>query len=62
MGSSKRWINKTIDAANDCDVKMPWERGGQRQAMIARRLEQSDHQAKVTLPPMPAFMTAAISA
>ncbi|MEN9010757.1 MAG: hypothetical protein ABF241_01620 [Yoonia sp.] len=43
-------------------MKMPWERGGQRQAMIARRLEQSDHQAKVTLPPMPAFMTAAISA
>ena len=62
MGASKRWIKNTIDAANECDVKMPWERGAQRQAMIARRLEQADHKSKVSLPPMPSFMTSAVSA
>ncbi len=62
MGSSKRWIDSTIEEANKCETKMPWERGAQRQAMIARRLEQSDRQAKVSLPPMPAFMTMAVGA
>lgn len=32
-----RW-QKSIEAAvADCDIKMPWERGAMRQAMIARR-------------------------
>ena len=61
MGSSKRWIDTTIEEANKCDVKMPWERGNRRQEMIARRLDQSEH-VKVSLPPMPAFMTMAVSA
>ncbi|MFT5631467.1 MAG: hypothetical protein ACI9HB_002648, partial [Gammaproteobacteria bacterium] len=38
-----------------------WERGLRRQAMISRRLEQSE-QAKVSLSPMPTFMTMAVSA
>jgi hypothetical protein len=61
MGSSKRWIDSTIEEANKCETKMPWERGLHRQAMIARRMEQSE-QTKVSLPPMPAFMTMAVSA
>jgi len=61
MGSSKRWIDNTIEEANKCETKMPWERGAQRQAMIARRLEQAD-KPKVSLTPMPAFMTMAVSA
>ena len=61
MGSSKRWIDKTTEEANKCEAKMPWERGARRQEMIARRLEQTDTHAKVTLPPMPAFMTMAVA-
>jgi len=61
MGSKKRWIENTIEDAAKCETKMPWERGLRRQAMIARRLEQSDHKTVVTLPPMPAFMTMAVS-
>ena len=33
-----------------------------RQAMISRRLNQSEREVKVSLPPMPAYMTEAISA
>ena len=62
MGSSKRWIDKTIEEANKCETQMPWERGARRQAMIARRLAQSDTATKVSLPPMPTFMTMAVSA
>jgi hypothetical protein len=58
MGASKRWIDNTIEQANKCETKMPWERGARRQAMIARRLEQID--TKVSLPPLPACMTMAI--
>ncbi|MCO4848181.1 MAG: hypothetical protein KC448_09440 [Yoonia sp.] len=61
MGSSKRWIDTTIEEANKCETKMPWERGLRRQAMISRRMEQAE-QAKVSLPPMPSFMTTAVSA
>jgi len=49
MGASKRWIDNTIEQANKCETKMPWERGARRQAMIARRIEQTD--TKVSLPP-----------
>jgi len=62
MGSSKRWIDNTIEEANKCETKMPWERGLRRQAMIARRLAQTEKPTTVSLPPMPAFMTMAISA
>lgn len=62
MGSSKRWIDNTIEEANKCETKMPWERGLRRQAMIARRLAQTETPTKVSLPPMPTFMTMAISA
>jgi len=61
MGSSKRWIDNSIEEANKCETKMPWERGLRRQALISRRLEQSE-QVKVSLPPMPTFMTMAVSA
>lgn len=62
MGSSKRWIDNTVQAANDCETQMPWKHGLHRQAMIARRLEQSERPNKISLPPMPTFMTMAISA
>ena len=42
MRPSKRWIDNTIKEANKCETKMPWERGLRRQAMISRRLEQSE--------------------
>jgi hypothetical protein len=38
MGPSKRWIDNTIEEANKCETKMPWELGLRRQAMISRRL------------------------
>jgi len=61
MRPSKRWIDNTIKEANKCETKMPWERGLRRQAMISRRLEQSE-QVKVSLPPMPSFMTMVVTA
>ena len=56
-----KWIKETKAAANDCEANMPWARGLRRQAMIARRLENDRPSAKVTLPPMPAFMSTDIS-
>lgn len=62
MGSSKRWIKNTTEQAGKCETQMPWERGLRRQAMIARRMEQTGGKSPITLPPMPSFMTDAISA
>lgn len=62
MGSNKRWINGTVAEAAKCDKKMPWERGLRRQAMIARRMEETGGKSPITLPPLPGFMTEAISA
>ena len=61
MASTQRWIDKTIDEANKCETKLPWERGARRQEMIARRIAQRDMTPKVSLPPMPAFMTMAVA-
>jgi len=58
---SKKWINEPKAAANDGEANMPLARGLRRQAMIARRLEEDRPSAKVTLPPMPAFMSTDIS-
>jgi hypothetical protein len=55
------WITDTKTAANDCEVNMPWTRGLRRQAMIARRLESETRSAKITLPPMPAFMSSDVT-
>ena len=57
-----RWMEETKHAANDCETNMPWARGARRQEMIARRLENDNRPNKVTLPPMPAFMSMDISA
>ena len=57
-----RWMEETKKAANDCETNMPWARGLRRQAMIARRLETDNRPNKVTLAPMPAFMSLDISA
>jgi hypothetical protein len=57
-----RWMEETKNAANDCETNMPWARGARRQEMIARRLENDNRPNKVTLPPMPAFMSMDISA
>ncbi len=61
MAATKHWIAQTIEQADKCDTKMPWERGARRQEMISRRLAQTDTHTKVTLPPMPAFMTMAVA-
>lgn len=61
MNTQKRWIKNTIAAADACATKMPWERGLRRQAFIARRLE-NEAAAKVTLAPLPAWMTEGVSA
>lgn len=53
MGQKSRWAASTLKAAAETTAKMPWERGLRRQAMIARRLEESGGKSKVTLPPMP---------
>ncbi len=57
-----RWMRNTIKEAEACTTKMPWERGARRQEMIARRLEDADSSAKVTLPPMPKGVFLAASA
>ena len=62
MSSQQTRMNNVIAQAQQCEVKMPWERGMRRQAMISRRLNQSEREVKVSLPPMPAYMTEAISA
>lgn len=62
MKTQPRWIKNTIAEAEACKTKMPWERGLRRQAMIARRLEAEKRVAKITLPPLPAWMTEGMSA
>lgn len=37
MKQKNRWIQSTIDEANACTTKMPWERGLRRQAFMASR-------------------------
>lgn len=34
---NKRWLENMIKATEDTTVRMPWERGQRREAMIARR-------------------------
>ena len=62
MKTNTRWINNTIAQAAACNTKMPWERGLQRQAMIARRVEQTQSAKPVSLPQIPDYMTMAVSA
>ena len=62
MRKQPRWINKTIEAANACTTQMPWERGARRTDFIARRNYQEDDKSKVTLAPIPTWLTEAISA
>jgi hypothetical protein len=37
MTTERRWMASLIAASAACKVRMPWERGLRRQAMIARR-------------------------
>lgn len=60
--TKNRWMKKTIEEAANTTHKMPWERGLRRQAMIARRVEETQSTAKVSLAPLPAWMTEGISA
>lgn len=62
MKTDTRWITKTIEAANDCTTRMPWERGARRAEFIARRNHNEVDALKVTLAPVPAWLTEAISA
>ena len=62
MKTNKRWINKTIQAAAQCDVKLPWERGATREAFIARRTNEDGTSMNISLAPMPSWMMEAISA
>ena len=60
--AEKRWMRSAKAEADKCTTKMPWERGLRRQAMIANRIDTDRKPAKITLPPMPAFMTLDVSA
>ena len=62
MTKQKRWIDKTIAAADECKTRMPWERGLRRQAFIARRLEADSRQVKISLPPLPEGVSLAAGA
>lgn len=37
MTTERRWMASLIAASAACKLRMPWERGLRRQAMIARR-------------------------
>jgi len=62
MKTQPRWIGKTIEAAEACNHKMPWERGTRRAEFIARRSNSDEEQATVSLAPVPSWLTEAISA
>ena len=62
MSTSKRWMNNAVQEAANCETKMPWERGARRQAFIAKRLENEHRPSKITLAPLPAWMTEEMSA
>jgi len=59
--SKTDWIKDTKAAANDCETNMPWTRGLRRQAMIAKHLDTETPRSKITLPPMPPFMSSDIT-
>jgi len=62
MKTDTRWITNTIEAANDCTTRMPWERGARRAEFIARRNFDESDARKVTLAPVPDWLTQVISA
>lgn len=62
MSMKKRWIHNTIEAAENGKQQMPWERGERRQAMIARRTDTDADPIKVTLAPIPVWMTEPLTA
>ena len=46
MTNKKRWMKAVIETAAKSDVKLPWTRGAQREAMIAsRKPEQSSRRS-----------------
>lgn len=46
MTPKKRWVKAVVTTAAKSDVKMPWARGEQRQAMIAsRKAEQTSRRS-----------------
>lgn len=59
--SKRDWVKEPQTAANDSEANMTWARGLKRQAMIADKLESDGGRSKVTLPPMPAFMSSDLS-
>lgn len=59
--SNNDWVKEPKVAANDSEANMTWTRGLRRQAMIADKLEADGGKSKVTLPPMPAFMSSDLS-
>ncbi|MDP7152187.1 MAG: hypothetical protein QGI08_13530 [Paracoccaceae bacterium] len=40
MANKKRWMKAVIETAAKSDVKLPWTRGEQRDAMIAARKQE----------------------
>ena len=62
MKTNTRWMNNVITEASNCNTKLPWERGVQHQAMIARRMEREGGKSKITLPSLPAGLCIAASA
>ncbi|MEL6570723.1 MAG: hypothetical protein AAFQ64_03635 [Pseudomonadota bacterium] len=59
--SNNDWVKEPKNAANDSEANLTWTRGLRRQAMIADKLEADGGKSKVTLPPMPAFMSSDLS-
>lgn len=62
MKAQPRWISNTIEAANACTTQMPWERGARRAEFIARRNANEPDKTKITLAPIPDYLTEVISA
>lgn len=46
MKIKTRWIEGIKAEADNCTVRMPWERGARRGEMIARRQERAAREAR----------------
>lgn len=45
MTKTRRWMASVLMAAEETEIRMPWERGAPRELMIARRNQPEEPEA-----------------